>query len=138
MDLVAGLLLMLRLAASESGIQEKDTSGYINLEPYDFHLEYLKDDTSLLIDVREYFEYRGSRIKGAVNIPSSGNIDFAGDTLSRDLALFLYCTTGYRSSRVASRLSEKGFRKVYNLEGGITQWKKDGFPVEKKKPGRKR
>ncbi len=35
------------------------------------------------------------------------------------------------AGRVAREFAEKGFRKVYNLAGGIKAWKKDGFPVDK-------
>ena len=103
------------------------------LEPYDFHLQYLREDTALLVDVREFFEFRGRRIKGAVNIPSSGNLDFAADTIYKGSALFLYCTTDFRSNKVARFFSDKGFIKVYSLEGGIVKWKREGMPVEKKK-----
>jgi rhodanese-related sulfurtransferase len=111
--------------------QDAVTVKYKSLEPYDFHLQYLRTDSSLLIDVREFFEFRRSRIKDAINIPSSGNLESAADTLSRDYALFLYCSTDYRSKRAAILLSEKGFKKLYNLKGGIVAWKKDGMPVEK-------
>jgi rhodanese-related sulfurtransferase len=86
-----------------------------------------------LIDVRESFEFRGKRIRDAINIASSGNLDFTADTLDKNFALFLYCTTDYRSKRVAEYFFDKGFRKVYNLEGGIVAWRKDGFPVERKR-----
>jgi rhodanese-related sulfurtransferase len=113
--------------------QKADSVKFISLEPYDFHLQYLKEDSALLIDVREFFEYKKSRIKDAVNIPSSGNLEFASDTLDKKLVLFLYCTTGFRSSRVCEKLSDKGFRKIINLEGGIVAWRKDGNPVERHK-----
>ena len=128
------ILLILVAVCFESGAQDSDSVRYSNLDPYDFHLTWLKEEKAMLIDVRESFEYKKSRIKDAVNIPSSGNRNFAADTLDKDLALFLYCTTGYRSTRAARDFSEKGFRKVYNLTGGIKAWKQDGFPVEKKKP----
>ena len=111
--------------------QGKGPESFISLEPYDFHLQFLREDTALLVDVREFFEYKKSRIRGAVNIPSSGNLEFAADTLDKNLVLFLYCTTGFRSSRVCEKFSEQGFRKVYNLEGGIAAWRKDGNPVER-------
>jgi rhodanese-related sulfurtransferase len=122
---------ILLFACIETAGQTSDSVKYINLEPYDFHLNYLRDDTAMLIDVREFFEYKRSRIKDAVLISSSGNLDFAADTLDKNLALFLYCTTDYRSLRVAAKFAEKGFRKVYNLEGGIKAWRKDGFPMER-------
>jgi rhodanese-related sulfurtransferase len=111
--------------------QIPDPVKYQSLEPYDFHLWYLRSDSSVLIDVREPFEFRGKRIRDAVNIPSSGNIEKAADTLNREFAYFLYCTTDYRSRNAAEILYEKGFRKLYNLEGGIVAWRKDGMPVVK-------
>jgi rhodanese-related sulfurtransferase len=81
--------------------------------------------------VREPFEFKGNRIKGAINIPASGNLDKAADTINKKLTLFLYCTSGFRSSNTAEKLYDKGFRKLYNLKGGITAWRKDEMPVQK-------
>jgi rhodanese-related sulfurtransferase len=117
--------------------QAKDSVRYKNLEPYDFHLAWLKEEKSILIDVREPMEYRKKRIKEAVNIPSSGNIEAAVDTINKQLSIFIYCTTGYRSKRCAQHFCDKGFERVYNLAGGITAWKKDGFPLDKKKVKKK-
>ena len=125
----ASFILLCNLAAG----QAKDSVNYKNLEPYDFHLAWLKADKAMLIDVREPMEYKKNRIKDAVNLPSSGNLERAADTIGKDLALFVYCTTGYRSKRAAQMLTEKGFGNVTNLVGGITAWKKDGFPVDRKK-----
>lgn len=111
--------------------QPSDSVKYLSLEPYDFHLQYLRTDSALLIDVREPFEFRGKRIHGAINIPSSGNIEKAADTLNRDLTYFLYCTTDYRSRNVADMLYDKGFRKLIILDGGIVAWRKDGEKVDK-------
>lgn len=126
------LLLILGTFFPVNG-QVQDSVKYKLLEPYDFHLTYLKEENAILIDVREFFEYKKKRIKDAVNIPSSGNLEFAADTLDKESVLFLYCTTGYRSKNVAKKFSEKGFHKVYSLDGGIVAWKKDGFLVERKK-----
>jgi thioredoxin 1 len=117
--------------------QVPDSVKYKSLDPYYFHLDYLKTDTALLVDVREFFEFRRLRIKDAVNIPSSGNLEKSYDTIDKDCALFLYCTTDYRSERVARRLYDIGFRKLYSLEGGIVAWKRDGFTVVRKKVKRK-
>ena len=118
--------------------QTSDSSKYLSLEPYDFNLQHLRTDSARLIDVREFFEYKGNRIKDAVNIPSSGNIEIPADTIDKNYNLFLYCSTGYRSRKVADFFYSKGFRKLYNLEGGIVAWKRDGFPVEKGRVRRKR
>lgn len=109
--------------------QTSDSVRYISLEPYDFHLQYLRADSAILIDVREPFEFRGRRIREAVNLPSSGNITRAADTLKKHYSLFLYCTTDFRSRKAAEKLYDRGFRRLFNLEGGIVAWKKDGMPV---------
>ena len=122
------LLLIVNLSLAA---QVADSLKYISLEPYDFHLQYLKTDSSILIDVREPFEFRGNRIKGAVNYPASGNLEKVADTLNKETPLFIYCTSGFRSSNAAVNLYDKGFRKLYNLEGGIVAWRKEGMPVVK-------
>jgi len=113
--------------------QVTDTSKYTLLEPYDFHLQYLRTDSALLIDVREPFEFRGRRIRGAINIPSSGNIEKSADTLNHDLTYLLYCTTDYRSIRVAEKLYDAGFRKLVVLDGGINAWRNEKMQVDKKR-----
>ena len=116
--------------------QVPDSLKYRSLKPREFDLMYLKTPNSLLIDVREFFEFRKKRLKGAINIPSSGNLENASDTLNKDCALFLYCSSGFRSKRAALLLSNKGFKKLYNLEGGIVAWKEEGMPVAKGRPAR--
>jgi len=138
MKTISFIILFVLLLSGSLSSQIPDSLQYKSLEPYDFHLQYLITDSSLLIDVRESFEFRRSRIRDAINIPSSGNIEYAADTLDKNYALFLYCSTDYRSIRAAKMLSEKGFKRLYNLEGGIVAWKKDGMPVEKGRPAKVR
>lgn len=113
--------------------QVADTLKFVSLQPGEFQKAYQNSSNALLIDVREFFEYRKSRIEKAVNIPSSGNLDLAADTLNKESSLFLYCTSGFRSKRVARSFYDKGFHKLYSLEGGITAWKKNRLPVSRKK-----
>jgi len=126
------IVFILIFSSSISG-QVPDSLKFKSLLPHDFHLTYLKEEKAILIDVREFSEFRKSRLKGAVNIPSSGNLEFAADTIDKECALFFYCATGYRSEQVAKYFYDKGFGKVYSLDGGIVAWKKDGMPVIRKK-----
>ena len=131
------LTIFLSIITTLGFAQFPDTLKYKSLDPYYFHLNYLKEEKAIIVDVREHFEYRGKRLEGAVNIPSSGNLEFAADTIGKDYALFFYCTTGYRSKRVAAYFVEKGFQKVYSLEGGIVAWRKEGMEVTKKRERKK-
>ena len=124
-----GLLTIFNIAAG----QVPDSLKYISLKPVEFQKALNSDNKALLIDVREYFEFKKSRIDHAVNIPSSGNLDVPADTLDKESSLFLYCTSGFRSKRVAKHFYDKGFLKLYSLDGGIIAWKKEGLPVNKKK-----
>jgi rhodanese-related sulfurtransferase len=131
MKFISGLVFVFIAGILPLAGQIPDSVKYQSLKPNDFRLLHLKTDSSILIDVREPFEFNGRRIKGAINIPASGNLDKAADTLNKDLSLFLYCTSGYRSSSAAVKLYNKGFRKLYSLKGGIAAWRKDRMPVVK-------
>ena len=113
--------------------QVADSTKYLSLEPRDFQKAFLQEKNSLLIDVREFFEFRKSRIKGAVNIPSTGGYVKTTDTIDKNKALFFYCYSGGRSRKAALFFYDKGFRNLYNLKGGITLWKKEKLPVVKKR-----
>jgi thioredoxin 1 len=135
--IVTAVIFFLLMCNSLSA-QVPDSLEYKLLPPYYFHLDYLKTDPALLVDVREFFEFRKSRIKDAVNIPASSVLKRATDTIDHNCALFLYCTTDSRSNWVARRLYDLGYRKLYSLQGGIVAWKKEGYPVEKKRIKRQR
>ncbi len=125
-------LIFLTLSIQVTG-QEADSVKYKSLPPKDFHSAFQKSEKAILIDVREGFEYRPSHLKKAVNIPSSTNFQIASDTINKECSLFFYCTTGFRSKRVARYFCERGFTNVYSLDGGIVAWRKAGMPVVRRR-----
>jgi rhodanese-related sulfurtransferase len=133
---VLAILFTLILSGVSTG-QANDSLKFKSLPPAEFLTAYQKAEKGLMIDVREFFEYRKSRIKDAINIPSSGHLEVSADTIDKQSSLFLYCTSGFRSKRVAKFFSGQGYTNVYSLEGGINAWKKEGMPVVKKKLRRK-
>lgn len=112
--------------------QSVDTLKFHGLSPAGFR-DSCWIYNGIIIDVRETFEFKKSRITGAVNIPSSTNERRSYDTIKWSEPLFLYCTSGFRSSRVAKSLYNLGYRNLFSLDGGFSRWKKDGLPVDKKK-----
>jgi sulfur-carrier protein adenylyltransferase/sulfurtransferase len=74
-----------------------------------------------LIDVREPFEYEIAQIDGAKLIPL-GEIAERLDELKREQPIIVHCHSGMRSAQAVRLLQERGFAKVYNLEGGIDAW----------------
>ena len=129
----SAILLLILILSDPSESQVPDSLKYKSLPPAEFQSEYQKAEHALLIDVREFFEYRKSRIKDAINIPSMGNLDIPSDTIGKKNDLFFYCTSGFRSKRVARTFFDKGFARCYSLEGGIVAWRKERMPVVKRK-----
>ncbi|MCK4562814.1 MAG: rhodanese-like domain-containing protein, partial [Flavobacteriaceae bacterium] len=82
-------------------------------------------DNIQLIDVRTPKEYKKGHLKNAVNINYYDN-DFLDEMskLDKSKELYIYCHSGNRSGKAAKKLGEMGFTKVYDLEGGITNWNK--------------
>ena len=69
-------------------------------------------------------------------IANSQNIDYKSPTFDEDIKkldktkpVILYCKTGKRSAKCAKKLKEAGFEQIYELEGGITEWKYKGLEV---------
>lgn len=93
----------------------------------------LVEKRGVLIDVRSKEEYAEAHISGAINIDVNSE-DFRAqiDSLDKEKAFFIYCKSGKRSSRAADLMKDAGFRELYNLEGGISEWRERNFPVIKK------
>ena len=41
--------------------------------------------------------------------------------------VYVYCKVGGRSASAARTMEDMGFKKIYDLKGGILQWEKEGF-----------
>jgi len=117
--------------------QIPDSLKFKSLSVREFYKEYQQDKVALLIDVREYADYRKSRIKNAVNIPFTEGLDNAADTINKEKSLFIYCYAGGRSKKAALFFYDKGFRKLYSMKGGMIGWKAERMPVSRKKLKRK-
>jgi len=86
----------------------------------------------LLIDVRTPEEFASGHLENAVNMNYFDN-DFAAQlkTLDKNKAVYLYCKSGRRSANAAEKLEDMGFVKIYDLEGGISNWNAKGFTILK-------
>ncbi len=95
--------------------------------------EKLIADEVTLIDARTRKEWDEGRLEGAERIEIAAE-DFdekAVADLDRDEPVLVYCHSGGRSAKAAERLEKLGFKKVYDLKGGILAWKAAGKKVVK-------
>lgn len=91
---------------------------------------YLQNGIRNLVDVREYAEFAGGRVKGAKLIPL-GEIERRCSELDRAQMIFVMCRTGNRSAQARKKLKNLGFENVVNVAGGFDAWKKANLPFDK-------
>jgi rhodanese-related sulfurtransferase len=85
-----------------------------------------------IIDVRTPEEYAGGHIENAANVNyNSGNYSDEISRFDKDRTYLIYCRTGARSAGARDIMKELGFQKIYNIDGGITDWIAKGLPVVK-------
>lgn len=78
-----------------------------------------KGEDFIVLDVRTPEQYKAKHIKGAINIPLE-MLHEKMNELSREKQIIVYCNSGVSSNIAQNILQQNGFRKVYNLSGGIS------------------
>ena len=90
------------------------------------------DPKLCIIDVREVNEWQEQRIPGALHIPKDTIITaIAAQVPEKDCPIYLHCLGGVRSLHAANNLHDLGYKEVYSVEGGIAEWARSGYPIEK-------
>lgn len=79
----------------------------------------------ILLDARSEEEFAVSHLPKARRVDPQ---EIPAD-LERSQLVVVYCSVGYRSSRLAERMQAAGFAGVYNLEGSIFEWANQGREV---------
>lgn len=103
-------------------------SPYLALSPMDYQVAVKEDSTALLIDVRTPIEFKEGHLEGAINLPYYGiGYGHKIDSLDTAVAVYVYCGTAHRSPMVVRVFKKKGFRRVIDLKGGYTAWRRAGL-----------
>lgn len=83
----------------------------------------------LVVDVRGPEELKEGFIAGSQLVPF-WEIAKGQKTIPTGRPLLLVCAVGGRSYAVGQYLAQKGYPEVYNLQGGIDNWKRAGLPLQ--------
>ncbi|WP_027259743.1 rhodanese-like domain-containing protein [Leisingera aquimarina] len=95
------------------------------------------DEDYVFIDLRDIRELqRSGMIPGAFSCPR-GMLEFWIDpdspyhkpVFNQDKTYVFYCASAWRSALSAKAAIEMGLKPVVHLEGGFTEWAKQGGPV---------
>ncbi|MGB5418083.1 rhodanese-like domain-containing protein [Algibacter sp.] len=122
--LVASVLFSLMVSC-----QSSDNKNGVRISPEIFN-DSISNNETQIIDVRTPKEFKLYHIEGAENINYYSE-KFADSVrlLNPKKAVFLYCRSGKRSSESVTVFKELGFKNIYDLEGGIINWTKEGYKV---------
>ena len=134
-SLVTGAVLTGGCAGNQTAPPE--TAGQIieNVSPQEA-LNLIQENQNnpdfVILDVRTAEEVADGHIEEAINI------DFYSETfrdeldrLDKDKTYLIYCRSGSRSGNALNIMEELNFREVYNMSGGIIEWKAEGLPLTK-------
>jgi len=104
-----------------------DNDDFQTITPKEFGERVREGSDLLLVDVREPEEYELARVEGARLLPLSLFNEWA-PSLDPERETVFICHHGIRSAQVCAYLARQGFRKVYNLAGGIDRWSTEVDP----------
>src|SRR5690606_8075723 len=106
-------------------------NGGKRLKPEELLEFYEKGKDFIIVDARNWYESRIGKFKGAITPPMKNFREWVNvaEELEayKDKTIVTYCTGGIRCEKASAYLVEKGFKDVYQLDGGIVSYTKK-FP----------
>ncbi|KAA2219182.1 oxygen-dependent tRNA uridine(34) hydroxylase TrhO [Maribacter flavus] len=98
---------------------------HVNAEKFN---ELIEDPDTVLVDMRNHYESEIGHFKNAIT-PDVDTFRDSLDIIEKDLQdhkedkkLVMYCTGGIRCEKASAYYKHKGFKQVYQLEGGIIEY----------------
>jgi rhodanese-related sulfurtransferase len=92
----------------------------IKMVDVDTFTKLISQGDSQLLDVRTSKEFKQGNIEGSINIDywKSDFIEQVKNKFDKSKPLYIYCAGGGRSGMASENLKKKGFKLIYDLEGG--------------------
>jgi UPF0176 protein len=89
--------------------------------------ELLNSPETIVIDMRNHYEYEVGHFVNAIEIPSDTfreQLPMAADMMKdkKDKNIIMYCTGGIRCEKASAYMLHHGFKNVFHLEGGIINY----------------
>ena len=127
--ILAITLLTLSVLLFTKNAEPDNTFTYKNIPPLELNSQ-LKTKDFLFVNV--HIPYEGEIEKTDLFIPYD-EIEKNLDKLPENQKIVLYCRSGRMSQEAADKLIKLGYRKVYNLTGGMHNWQSIGLLIETKR-----
>ena len=104
-------------------INPKERNIKSHLDPKDWN-KLIKNKETHIIDTRKPFEYKVGTFKRSVNPNVTNFRDFPKylNKLKKNKPVAMFCTGGIRCEKTSVYLKKKGFKNIYQLNGGILNY----------------
>ena len=92
----------------------------------------MSKEKTIILDAREESEFKVSHLKNAIFVGYNQfdlNQTIAKLPKDKTEKIVVYCSLGIRSETIAHKLIQAGYTNVFNLYGGIFEWKNKDFQV---------
>lgn len=128
--LVNALVVLSIVSCNQQGNSQSNNSNnqaeVVNIDASKF-AQMSKDSNVVIIDVRTPGEVASGYIPGASKFIDVNSSEFEKQIsqLDTNKTYLVYCRSGARSSNASNYMINNGFKKVYNLNGGIMGWPGD-------------
>lgn len=84
--------------------------------------QMMQKEDVVVLDVRTEEEYASGHIPGAILLPLQHLPDRV-DELNKNKTYIVVCRSGNRSAQASELLVKEGFSSIYNMTGGMNEWK---------------
>ena len=121
-------LLFAFLGLVLSSCESQAVTGSVDAITFNTKLNNTKN--AIVLDVRTPEEYASGYIGNAINIDYyKPSFKDEIKKLDKDKTYFVYCLAGGRSKSAYEVMKKEGFVKVYELNGGISEWQSSNLPL---------
>ena len=108
----------------DASFSMKNKGNYVNAVQMN---ELISSPETIVIDMRNHYEYEVGHFVNAIEIPSDTfreQLPMAADMMKdkKDKNIIMYCTGGIRCEKASAYMLHHGFKNVFHLEGGIINY----------------
>ncbi|WP_310556963.1 rhodanese-like domain-containing protein [Flavobacterium sp.] len=99
--------------------------------PYITVSQLKTQNNSIILDTREPKEFNTSHIANSQNVgyEKFNSKKIKATFKNQNQTIIVYCSVGIRSEIIGEKLLKMGYKNVFNLYGGIFEWKNQGEVV---------
>ena len=128
--LISIFALLIPIAFASPDLNSSLRTIALNVSPGDAYAIMQNSSGLEIIDVRTPQEYQSGHLEGAINLDyySKGFLDSLRP-LDKNSTYIVYCRRGIRGGAALEMMKSLGFKKVYNILGGLTLWAQEGWPM---------